>query len=259
MPHRPFVSPVFARGLWVALVLTMSAGCAGLLGSSERAPIDIATRFLPVPATVPPVDSLHHVQLQPEAERIRIQSDTPLGHLKQVWSSGYRARRGNDGLLEAGRMRSFATLWSRELRLLALNGQMSIGAYPREDAEQLIARRVDAPHATSILIDVHVYMDRARQNNYGATNLRSARWDIFLRTDSGVEIAPDSIDATWARPMTWSNDERAQYRHNTLYFPRTKNDTADVLHSVETLELHIRDATLATDLLFGWRFKETRS
>jgi hypothetical protein len=256
MPHLPSASRVFACGLWVVLVLTLSAGCASLLGPSERTPIDIATRFLPVPATVPPVDTLHHVQLQPAAERIRVQADAPLGRLKQMWSSGYRARRGNDNLLEAGRMRSFATLWSRELRLLALNEQTSIGAYPREDAQQLIARRVDAPHAASILIDVHVYMDRARQNSYGATNLRSARWDIFLRTDTGVEITPDSIRATWARPMTWSNDERAHYRHNTLYFPRTKNETTDVLHSVETLELHIRDATAATELLFGWRFVE---
>lgn len=255
MPHLPAASPVPTRGLWIALVLTMGAGCASLLGSSDRAPIDIATRFVPVPATVPPVDTLHHVQMQPKVERIQIQADAPLGSLKQMWSSGYRARRGADGLLEAGRMRSFATLWSRELRLLALNEQMSIGAYPREDAERLIARHVDAPQAASILIDVHVYMDRARRNSYGATNLRNARWDIFLRTDTGTEISPDSIHATWARPMTWSNDEHAHYRHNTLHFPRTQNDTTDVLHGVETLELHIRDATAATELLFGWRFE----
>lgn len=254
MPHLCSASPLPARGLWIALVITMSAGCAGLLGSSSLAPIDIATRFLPVPATVPPVDTLRHVRLQPEAERIRVQADAPLGRLKQMWSSGYRARRGNDGLLEAGRMRSFATLWSRELRLLALNRQTSIGAHAREDAKQLIARHVDTPHAASILIDMHMYMDRARNDSYGATNLRSARWDIFLRTDTGVTIAPDSIDATWARPITWSNDERAHYRHNTLHFPRSTGDTTDVLRGVETLELHIRDATLATDLLFGWRF-----
>lgn len=256
MLHLFPASAFLIRGRWIVFVLVMGAGCAGLLGSSDRAPIDIATRFLPVPATVPPVDSLRHVQLQPEAERIRFQADPPLGRLKQMWSSGYRARRGNDGLLEAGRMRSFATLWSRELRLLALDRQTSIGAYARDEAERVMASRVDAPHAASILIDVHTYVNRQRRSSYGITNLRNARWDIFLRTDTGVTIAPDSIDATWARPMTWSNDERAHYRHNTLHFPRSTTDTTDVLRGVETLELHIRDATLATDLLFGWRFAE---
>lgn len=256
MPNPCSASPLPTRGLWVALVLTVSAGCAGLLGSNNLAPIDIATRFVPVPTTVPPVDSLRHVQLHPEARRLQFETDTSLGRLKQAWSSGYRARRGNDGLFEAGRMRSFATLWSRELRLLALDRQTSIGAYARAKAERVIATRVDTPHAVSILIDVHVYMDRARNDSYGATNLRNARWDIFLRTGSGAEIAPDSIHATWARPMTWSNDERAYYRHNTLHFPRIQNDTTDVLQDTEVLELHIRDATLSTDALFGWRFAE---
>lgn len=238
----------------IGLLLWIGAGCAGIGGSGNLAPIDIATRFLPVPATVPPVDSLRHVQLQPEAERIRFQADAPLGRLKQIWSSGYRARRGNDGLLEAGRMRSFATLWSREMRLIQFDQRTSIGAYPKEEARREIATRVDEPHANSILIDVHVYIDRSRRSSYGITNLRNARWKIFLRTDTGTEMTPDSIEATWARPMTWSNTEQAHYRHNTLRFSRTTEDTSDVLQGVETLELYIRDTTASVEFLFGWRF-----
>ena len=238
----------------IGLLLWIGTGCAGIGNSRDLSPLDISTRFLPVPATVPPLDSLRHVQIQKGDERLQFDAESSFGELMRTWSSGYRVRRGPD-LFEVGRMRSFATLWSREMRLVQFDQRTSIGAYPKEEAQREIAVRVDEPHAHSILIDVHVYIDRSRRSSYGITNLRNARWEIVLRTDTGTEIAPDSIDATWARPMTWSNSEQAHYRHNTLRFPRTTEGIPDVLQGVETLELYIRDATASVEFLFGWQFE----
>ena len=245
----------------VTLIVTLAAaglflaGCAGLGRSGDLSTLDIATRFLPMPATVPHADSLQNVQLQEDDGRLVLESELSFGHLWQRWSSGYRVERGTD-LFEAGRMRSFATLWGRELRLKQFDQRTSVGAYAREEAEREIASRVDAPHAESIVIDVHVYIDRRNRSSYGATSLRSAGWTIFLRTDDGDEYQPESIDATWAQPINWSGNERAHYRQNTLRFERVNDDGEDILHDTRTLELHIRDSVASTDKLFGWRFDD---
>ena len=233
------------------LVLLVGAGCGPVVYTAT----DIATRFLSVPATVAPPDTLRNVHLHERDDgRLAFQSDQSFGELRMHWSSGYRADRGVD-ILEAGNFSTFATLWSRELRLASMNSRTSIGAYEPGEAKEAIAREVDAPHNETVQIDVHVYIDRGVRSSYGATNLRSARWEIFLLTSDGTRHPPENVEAGIARRLSWSDDTRAHYRPNILTFERRPDDETDLLAEPDSLELHIRDSVQSLDVMFGWRFE----
>ncbi|MFO8233073.1 MAG: hypothetical protein R6U20_10435 [Longimonas sp.] len=242
---------------WLGAVIVLGGlsglgGCAALQ-SGIRNETDVAAHFLPTTRVMDSFDRLSQARIDTTDEgQLKLESDAPFGTLWVNASARHRQTRGRD-LFEPSTFSSFATLWSRDLRLSALNQRIPLDAYAREQAHKTIQREVDTLHRESIRIDVYLYVDERVDDAFQYTSIHQMGARTFLQfDDSDSTHTPSRIDTDIVQ-YTTRNGEGVFYRRNTLTFARQTDTVENILADVEEITLHVRSiSSPRAHLRFAW-------
>ena len=232
-----------------ALLLLLAAGCAG--GDTYSVDeAEIARRFLPVVRDVPVrPDSLAHLAITEKEGRLQFELDRSYEALLRLWSSTWQSLSAYSGRQQA--YKSYATLWSLELSLAALEPEMGVTSLSRDAAERLLRERRAAFRST-LQIDVYQFLGSPRAvRRLSDTRLGGAGRTLVLEDDRGNTYRPAQIESGPVREGFGAGG-RALYRRNTLLFSRT-SAAGDPLDGARILRLVVRGGPNAR-FRYTWTF-----
>jgi hypothetical protein len=256
MPLAPSPSPRPPRGSLPLLglpllagLLVALAGCEGSAAPNARM-ADLAQRGLPRVNTMPyPPDSLTRVRIrETEDGRLRIESEIPYLDLQEDWSVTWRTQRGVRQRGQQILLRTFATLWSRDLSIAALEAEGASVVTADVGRRMLERRRTEID--SLIQIDVYRFEGSPFGRGINPLSLAGPDADVRLRDDSGNEIRPvteqkEQPEQVFARTLT------VNYQRNIFLFPRHV-DGRDWLTETSQLELFVRQTNSTVAYTFTW-------
>lgn len=217
-------------------------GCGG--GSSYRvSTADIANRYLPTTREVPyHPDSLRAVSIQEKEEQFEVELESSYEALHRQWSSTYQS-------IGAGRSRrtlSYATFWSRELSLAALEAEVGFSTLSKDQAQKFLRER-EQEYQNVLQFDVYWF------EADGNSLLAGPGARVVLEID-GEEYRPTKESHGPLRDAFLpGNNRRALYRRNTFYFTRVP-DSTDVLANADQMRLTINRAGGRGRARFAWEW-----
>jgi len=226
------------------LCLLVLIGCGG--GSTYSFDQgDLAQRFLPSERTVDHhPDSLGALSITESDGRIQFELANDYEALHQKWSCSYQSLgtgRSRDG-------RSYATFWSLELSLAALQPEIGIGTLSPEQAQKSIEKRREE-YARSIQINVYWF------ENEGNSLLAGPGSRVELRV-GGEKYRPRKQSHGPLREAFLPTEAGAAlYRRNTFHFPRIV-DSTNILKNTQGMELHINRSGPNPRVRFAWSWKD---
>lgn len=206
----------------------------------------IAERFLPTERTVSHhPDSLGALTITEGEDKIQYQLERDYESLIQKWSCRYQS-------VGAGRpfnSRTYATFWSLELSLASLQPEMGVLSLQKDRARGLIEKRRRESTET-IHIDVYWFVERRGET--GIITGPGARTVLHVQDST---YRPIQTDHGPLREAFVAGGDLLLYRRNSLYFPRTVNDT-DILADASGMELRVRRTGAGMKERFTWQWGE---
>jgi len=241
-------SNVLCRVVALLLLPLLLFGCGGGADYSAE-PGELAERYLPTERAVNHhPDSLGALTITEEEGKIRYQLERSYKSLVEKWSSTFQV--GGTGRTPL-RTFSYATFWSLELSLAALQPEMGILTIRKERAQELIEERRKG-YFNTIQIDVHWFV---REGGDGIVAGPGFRTELRVRDSTSRPIRDDYgplreayIDAA----------DQALYRRNTLHFPRIV-DGRDILRNASEMRLEIREAGSSATAQFAWSWEGSQA
>lgn len=244
MHRSPRLSdPASTRILGLLLLPLLLVGCSG--GSTYSLDQSrIAERFLPTERTVSHhPDSLGALTITEGDDKIQYQLERDFESLVQKWSCRYQSV----GTGRPFQSRTFATFWSLELSLVSLQPEMGVLSLQKERARELIEERRQEASET-IHIDVYWFVERRGET--GIITGPRARTVLHVQDST---YRPIQTDHGPLREAFVTGGDVVLYRRNTLYFPRTVDDT-DILADASGMELMVRRSGAGMKEEFAWQW-----
>lgn len=188
-------------------------------------------------------DSLRRLTVVEEEEQIRLVLDGSLEQIHRSWSSTFSFQSPDREIQDP---LTYATLWSKELTLAALQAQQEIASLSKEEARKLLQQQ-ESEYQKTLQIDVYWFSgpDGSPITGPGAR--------VRLRDGAGNSYAPTDEEGGPLRSTTVAGGNTVLYRRNIFHFPRTV-DGQDILE--ETRELNLRiTPTGGPTIQFGWSWE----
>lgn len=240
-------------GLWgcaAGLLTLIVVGCTGGRSTYEFNESLLAQRFLPAERTVDHhPDSVRALQLVENENQIKFELDGSYQSLMTKWSA---TARNETGRIQASRSLSFATLWSKELSLTALQNEMGVTGLTKDKARDIIARR-EASYDETLQVDVYWFGEGGTLVVAGPGSL------VELRDDEGNVYRAVRTDYSPIREAYVEGGRTALYRRNTFWFDRTSDEHDDILTGTDGVRLIIRPGGTTDQFRFAWRWDEDRA
>lgn len=233
-------------------ILVLLAGCAR--SAYEANHTNLAQGYLPSERTVPHhPDSLNHLDIIEQDQTFEFELDKSYESLWREWSSTLRAETGRTQRARGLEFQSFATLWSLDLSLAALEVELGIQGLSKDLARDYIEDR-KRNQKEFLQIDVYSYADAEQSSD---TWLNTPGRRVTLRDDAGNEYRPDSTETSIPREAHGTG-ETAIYRRNSFIFNRVDEEGNDILKDVQTLRLRVQ-VTGNDNYYFSWSFDDLSS
>lgn len=227
--------------VFVALVL---CGCAG--GTSYRVDTgDLAQRYLPTTREVDHhPDSLRGFTISEGADQFEIEMETGYEALHRKWSSTYQ----NMGTGRSRRTHSYATFWSKELSLAALEADVGFSSLTKERAQDLLKERRNE-YAQTVEVDVYWF------ESEGSSLLAGPGSTVHLEVGGDRYRPASESHGPLRETFLMGGEGRALYRRNTFRFARTV-DGADILEQAKGMTLTINGAGVRQQRIrFAWEWE----
>lgn len=224
-----------------ALVLV---SCAG--GESYSVDVgSMAQRFLPTTREVNHhPDSLQDFSIVEKEDQYEVTLETGYESLHRKWSSTYQ----NMGTGRSRQTRSYATLWSKELSLAALEADVGFSSLTKERARELLQQRRDE-YENVIEVDVYWF------EREGSSLLAGPGSRVYLEIDDERYRPSDDSNGPLRETFLMGGDGRALYRRNTFRFPRTVDET-DILADAKGVSLVVNLSGGARRVRFRWTWED---
>jgi hypothetical protein len=249
MDMRPSRSPLASR-LLIALavgatVLLGVVGCGGSGGLYSRDVGYLAEQYLPTTrrADAHP-DSVRHLSIVTEDEQIKFELDEDYQDLHTRWSCTFQVTTASGSVHQP---LTYATLWSKELSLAALQADRGITSLTRDQALKMIEER-EEEYQNLLQIDVYWF------SGPDGTAISGPGAQVRLRDGQGNTYRPVRDDHGPLREAFITGGNSALYRRNMFYFKRTV-DGRDIIDDIETLRLTVAP-TAAPRVRFEWTWDE---
>jgi hypothetical protein len=241
----------FIRSLSPRVLLGLAAfvfvlgGCGGGGSTYSYDSGDLAQRFLPTERKIDHhPDSLGALSItQKENGRYQFELERDYESLHRKWSCTYQS-------MGAGRSRtgrSYATFWSRELSVTALQPEVGLTSLSEKQAEKTLRERRHE-YRTTIQIDVFWF------EREGNSLLAGPGGRVELHINGNRYQPSKESNGPLREAFIAERTQVALYRRNTFHFPRIV-DSTDVLKDAQRMELHIDRAGSSIRVQFAWSWE----
>ncbi len=236
--------PIAPRVLFGFVLLGVALGGCGGGSTYSFDQGDLAQRFLPTERSVDHhPDSLESLSITKEDGRYVFELENDYEALHRKWSCTYQS-------LGAGRSRngrSYATFWSRELSLAALQPEVGISTLSQDQAEKSMKKRREE-YGRSIQINVYWFEGEGNSRLAGP----GTRANLYV---NGKQYRPNKESNGPLRETFLPKEGRAAlYRRNTFHFSRVV-DSTDILKDAQGMELYIKKSGGASRVRFAWSWE----
>lgn len=232
------------RGL-LAVLLVAAVGCSGGDNLYSWDVGALAERSLPAERrTETHPDSLQRLSIVEEENQIRFELEESYQQMHVAWSSSFQfatARR------DPPRPLTYATLWSKELSLAALQAEQGLSSFSKEQALSMIEKQ-QKEYRKTLQIDVYWF------SGPDATAITGPGARVRLRDDQGHTYHPVRDDNGPLRHASIFAGQSVLYRRNIFYFQR-QVDGRDILKNVDKLRLTVTP-TGAPTVGFAWSWED---
>lgn len=235
----------FLLGIAAALLLGGMLGCSGG-GSVYSTDVGyLAERFLPSERRVEVhPDSMRHLAIVEEDDQIKFELDEDYQNLHTLWSSTFQVATAGRNVHQP---LTYATLWSQELSLAALQADRGVTSLTRGKALQMIEDRKQE-YAQTLQIDVYWF------SGPDGTPISGPGAQVRLSDDQGNTYRPVRDDHGPLREAFITGGNTALYRRNMFFFKR-KVDGRDILDGINELRLSVSPAA-APRVQFEWSWED---
>lgn len=240
------VGSVLARRffVWSALSLVAGALVMGGCGGGSTYSLEegnLAQRFLPTERSVAyPPDSLGALTITKNEDTYQFDLEDDYEELHRKWSCTYQ----EIGAGRSERGTSYATFWSLELSLAALQPEVGLTTLSEEQAQKTLQKRRRV-HKSTIQVDVYWFEAE------GESLLTGPGTRVELEV-GGETYRPSEENHGPLREALRSTGTRAAiYRRNTFYFPRIVDGT-DILKDVSGVKLTVERTGRGDRARFSW-------
>ena len=250
MSARSFNWP--SASLFCPLVLAIAGGFlvgtgVGCSGGDKLASPDIgrtAARMIPnLRKTGGHPDSLRRLTVIENADRMRFELADSYQRMHEAWSSKFQftgaQRTPSDPL-------TYATLWSKELSLTALEAEERVTTLPVETAQARI-KQARAEYRKALQIDVYWFTGPDGSSITGP----GAR--VRLQDGQGNSYAPSREDDSPLRDASILGRNSLLYRRTIFHFQR-QQDGRDILEGVDEIHLTV-NPTGGPKVRFRWSWE----
>lgn len=243
------IGSVLAPRFFVWSLLSLAAGALVLSGCGGGSAYsleegNIAQRFLPTERSVAyPPDSLGSLKITKSEGTYEFEIKDDYEGLHRQWSCTYQEL----GAGRSQRGQSYATFWSLELSLAALQPEVGITTLSEEQAQKAFQKRRQAYNST---IQIDIYWFEAE----GESLLTGPGTRVELEV-GGETYQPSKQDHGPLREAFLSTGtQTAIYRRNTFYFPRIVDGT-DILKDVSGVKLTVEPTGRGDRARFTWSWE----
>ncbi|MES3630200.1 MAG: hypothetical protein PPP56_08540 [Longimonas sp.] len=233
--------------LWGLLIVLVATGCQSTSTSHTLYPESIADQYLPRERQVEAhPDSMRTLTIVERDDKIAFEMEQSYQRMHQSWSSTF-------DLLSAGRRPArpltYATLWSKDLSLAALDAREGVSTLTQDAARERIQAERDAYHET-VQIDLY-WFTGPRQ-----TPPSLLRANAQLRAQNGTreDYRPREVRNLPIRDVLLPSGDRVLYRRVILVFDRMVDDH-DILSEINELKLRVTPSG-GTRLQFAWSWSD---
>ena len=206
---------------------------------------DLAEQYLPTTrqADAHP-DSVRNLSIITEDETVKFELDEDYQDLHTLWSCTFQVTTASGSVRQP---LTYATLWSKELSLAALQADRGITSLTRDQAMKMIDEREQEYHE---LLQIDVYWFSGPDG----TPISGPGAQVRLRDGQGNTYRPVRDDHGPLREAFITGGNSALYRRNMFFFKRNV-DGSDLLDDTETLRLTV-SPTAAPRVRFEWAWDE---
>lgn len=211
-------------GIFVGLIV----GCGGSDNLYSRDVSDLAERSLPSVRQTHHPDSLRRLSIVEESDRIRFELRESYQRMHEKWSSSFRFSTARRDPL---RPLTYATLWSKELSLAALEAEEGISSLTKDEARSMIEKQEEAYQET-LQIDVYWF------SGPDGTPITGPSAQVRLRDGEGNSYRPVRDEHSPLRDAFILGRSTVLYRRNIFYF-RREVEGRDILEGGDGLRLTV--------------------
>ena len=240
-PVYRFVSLLIAAGC----LLVATAGCGGTDRLASPNVTSIAERTLPgTRYTDAHPDSLRDLSIVEGSDRVRFELRKSYQRMHENWSSKFQfatARRNPTRPL------TYATLWSKDLSLTALEAEERVSSLPKEKALARI-EKARKEYQKTLQIDVYWF------TGPNGTSITGPGARVRLHDGQGNSYRPTREKDGPLRDAAILGRFDILYRRNIFYFDRVRKGR-DILEGVDELRLRV-SPTGGPNVEFNWSWEE---
>lgn len=216
----------------IAFLLVVSAGLGCGQSSYTASPGDLAGSHIPIERDVRShPDSLHVVSIEVGKRKVHVSLDRDYDAIHQRWSCKSEPL-----------SLSYATFWSRELLLAALESNYALSTLSKPRALRIYKERMER-YKNALRIDVFDFDESVRVG---------PSVDVKLRVN-GTAYEPIQYRDAPSRNAWLPGGQKEAYSRSTFYFPRSV-DGEDVLNGARSVRL-----VIGTFEWCAWRWGESEN
>lgn len=230
------------------LLLVLVGALGGCSGSNpyQLEVGELADRFIPSVREVDAhPDSVQNLSIVETDDKVRVDLRRDYQSLHQYWSSSFELTRVRPTIQQP---MSYATLWSKEVSLAALQAEQGVTTLSKNQALEKIKQQKRRYHQHLRIV---VYWFTAP----GETSISGPGTQVELRDDLGNTYHPARTDHGPLREAYVGAGERVLYRRNVLSFKRVENGD-DILEGVQRLSLRLRPPNAVSNVQFEWTWED---
>lgn len=232
----------------LALFLVIVGVLGGCSGSNpyQLEVGELAERFIPSVREVDAhPDSVQNLAIVETDDKVRFDLERDYQSLHQYWSSSFELTRVRPTIQQP---MSYATLWSKEVSLAALQAEQGVTTLSKDQALERIKQQKQQ-YRQRLRIDVYWFTEP------GETSISGSGTQVELRDDLGNTYHPARTDHGPLREAYVGAGKRVLYRWNVFYFKRVENGD-DILEGVERLALRVRPPNAVSNVQFEWTWED---
>lgn len=228
-----------------AFLFGATVGCGGTNKLASPDVTSIAERTLPgIRYADAHPDSLQRLSIIEENDHVRFDLAESYQRMHENWSSKFQfatARR------TPTRPLTYATLWSKDLSLTALEAEERVSTLPKEKALARI-EKARKEYQKTLQVDVYWF------TGPNGTSITGPGARVRLHDGQGNSYRPTREKDVPLRDAAILGRFSIFYRRNILYFERKRNDR-DILEGVDELRLTV-SPTGGPTVEFRWSWEE---
>ena len=227
-----------------SLLAGAMAGCGGTDELASPRVSDLAERRLPGERrTEAHPDSLRRLSIVEDDNRVRFELTDSYQRMHELWSSKFQFTSARRTPI---RPLTYATLWSKELSLTALESELGVSTLPKEKAQARI-KQARKEYREALQIDVYWF------TGPDGTSITGPGARVRLHDGEGNDYEPIRETDSPLRDAFILGGNSVLYRRNIFHFQR-QVDGRDILEDVDELRLRV-DPTGAPTVEFRWSWE----